>query len=92
MNCHTPSGKTEQVVIVDVFGSSHAELMARCVSGHSAYVLGNKAHSISPVAHQGVIATRGLGCRTVDNGDEIICDDDSVLAFLRGVLRDDALF
>lgn len=32
-----------------------------------------------------------LSCAAIDNGYEIICDDDPVLAFLRGVFRYDAL-
>ncbi len=76
---------------VDEFGGTHAKLMTRRVSRHLSYVFRYQTHGVSPIAHQGVMATGCLRCGTIDHGNKIICNDDSVLAFPRGALRNDAL-
>ena len=80
---------------VDVaYGSccAYAELVAGVAGRHAADVAGDGAHGSLAVAHRLVPFAPGLRGGAVDHGDEVICDDDSVLAFPGGVLRDDVLF
>ena len=70
---------------------TYAEFVARCVCLHLAYIAANEQHGIATIAHRGTMAALGLRCATINNGYKIICDDDPVLAFLRGVFRYDAL-
>jgi hypothetical protein len=73
------------------FGGTHAELVARYVGRHLTDISAEQQHSVSSIAYTWAMATFGLGCAAVDDCDKIICDDDPVLAFLRGVFRYDAL-
>lgn len=72
---------------------SHAdtELMTGGVGRHLADMAGDGQHGIAPVAHAGVMSAAGLRCGAVDDCDEIICDNDSVLAFPGGILWCEAL-
>ena len=89
---HALLGESEPVVAGDGSGDAFAELLTTDVGWHAAEIAAHDPHGIAPIAHPGAMMNGGLGGGTVDNGDEVICDDDSVLAFLRGVLRNDALF
>lgn len=48
-------------------------------------------HGIAAVALEETVAATCLRCGTVDDGNEIRSDDDSVLAFFLWVLRNDVL-
>ena len=88
---HSLLGESEPVVLGDGSGDAFAELLTADVGWHAADVAADKLHRIASIAHPGAMMIRCLRGGTVDNGDEVICDDDSVLAFLRGALRNDAL-
>ena len=79
------------VDIADGLCGSHTELMARCVRGQPSDDAADDGHRITAVGHPGAPLARGLRSGAVDGGNEVICDDDSVLAFLRGVLWREAL-
>ena len=87
-------GGQERIAIatLNIGSDSPAELMAADVGGHMAYIAADKQHGVSPVAHPATMSALGLGGAAVDDGDEVICDDEAVLAFLRGILWDEALF
>ena len=68
-----------------------AELMARCVGRHLPDKTADDGHRIAAIRHAGTPLACGLRSGAVDDGDEVICDDDAVLAFLSGVLRNEAL-
>ena len=72
-------------------GDAFAELLTADVGWHAADITAYDSHGIASIAHPGAMAVGGLRGGSVDDGDEVICDDDSVLAFLRGALRNDAL-
>ena len=78
-------------MVGDGFGDAFTELLTTDVSRHAADIAAHKLHRISAIAHPRAMVIGGLRRGSVDDGDEVICDDDSVLAFLRGVLRNDAL-
>ena len=79
------------VDIADGLCGSDAELMARCVRSQFLDAAADDGHGVAAVGHTGAPLARGLRGGAVDDGDEVICDDDSVLAFLRGVLWREAL-
>ena len=79
------------VDITDGLRGSDAELMARCVRGQLSDDAADDGHGVAAVGHAGTPLARGLRGGAVDDSDEVICDDDSVFAFLRGVLGDEAL-
>ena len=91
MLLHPVDGKTQPVVLAYGLCNAHTELMARCVGWHLAYVAADEHHGITAIAQWWAMTSFCLGCAAIDNGYEIICDDDPVLAFLRGVFRYDAL-
>ena len=76
----------------DGFCGHCAKLVAGDVLGHPSYGLANNLHGKAAIGTEEAIAAAGLAGGTVDDSNEVIGDDDSVLAFLRGVLRDEALF
>ena len=88
---HALLGEAEPVVAGDGVGDTFAELPTADVGWHAADITAHDLHGIAPIAHPRTMAALGLGGGAVDDGDEVICDDDSVLAFLRGALRNDAL-
>ena len=75
----------------DIGGDAPAEVMATAVGWHSADISADEPHGIAAVAHPGTVTTVSLGGAAVDDGDKVICDDDSVLAFPSGVFRRKAL-
>ena len=88
---HAALGKSQPVMTADGFGDAFAELLTTDIGRHAADISADYLHGIATIAHPGAMATAGLRSGTVDDSDEVICDDDSVLAFLLGVLRNDAL-
>ena len=88
---HTTDGEAPAIVATDDFRGIQAELTARDVGRHLTDITTDEQHGITPIARQRTMAARRLRCRAVDDSDEVICDDDSVLAFLLGTLRNDAL-
>ena len=76
----------------DGFGDSFAELLAGHVGGGFTYKVGNDTHGIAAVGVETAVAVGRLGGGAIDDGNEIIGDDDSVLAFLLLVFRDEVLF
>ena len=91
MLLHTLDGETQPVMTAQRTGNTNTELMAAGVGGHFAYVATDELHGIAAIAHEGAMATLGFGCAAVDNGNKIRSYDDSVLAFLAGDFRYDAL-
>ena len=75
----------------DGASGSDAELMTGGLGGHLADDAADDGHRITAVGHAGAPLARGLRGGAIDDGDEVICDDDSVLAFLRGILWCEAL-
>ena len=61
------------------------------VLGHAANVATGQLHGVAAIAAEQAVAILRLAGRTIDDGNEVICDDDSVLAFLRGILWDESL-
>ena len=66
--------------------------MTGSFGGHLTDDLTDDGHRITAVGHTGAPLARGLRGGAVDDGDEVICDDDSVLAFLLRILRYETLF
>ena len=64
---------------------------ARRVLRHVADVATGQLHGVAAIAAEQAVAILRLAGRTIDDGNEVICDDDSVLAFLRGILWDESL-
>ena len=65
-------------------------LTSRCL-GHASDVTADKLHGISSVgAEQAVMIVR-FRCASVDDSDEVICDDHAVLAFPLWALGDESL-
>ena len=91
MLLHSVDRETQPVVLAYGLGNTHTELMARYVGWHFLDIATDKHHSISTIAQRRAMASFCLGCATIYNSNKIICDDDPVLAFLRGVFRYDAL-
>ena len=65
--------------------------MARCVGGHLTDIATDEHHGVAAIADTWAMVALGLRGATVDNGDEIICDDQAVFAFLCGALRYEVL-
>ena len=91
MLLHTLNGETQPVMTAQRTGNTNTELMAAGVGRHLADITTDELHGIAAIAHEGAMATLGFGCAAVDNGNKIRSYDDSVLAFLAGAFRYDAL-
>ena len=72
-------------------GSTYTKLMARRVCRHLADIAADEDHGIAAIADARTMVALGLRGATVDYGDEIICDDQAVFAFLCGALRYEVL-
>ena len=74
-------------------GSCHAdaELVTGVGGRHVSDEGGDGTHGTKAVAHHRSPFTVGLRGGAVDDGNEVTCDDDSVLAFPGGALRSEAL-
>ena len=74
------------VVLADIGRYTRQKLLARGGLGHVADIAGSELHGIAAVGAQQAMPIVGLRSAAVNDGDEVICDDDSVLAFLLWVL------
>ena len=72
-------------------GDANAELMTSVLRRHATDIGCYDMHSVLAVAHKRMEATFGFRGGSVDDGNKITCDDETVLAFLFGVLRYEAL-
>ena len=70
---------------------SLTERMATDVGRHTTDIPADEQHGITSVAFPGTVAPLGLRRGAVNDCYEVIGYDDSVLASLLGILRDDAL-
>ena len=89
---HQPLEHRLFVMLADIGRHTTHELLAGRRLRHVADVARNQQHGIAPIAVQPTVTVVALRRAAVDDSNEIICDDDAVLAFLLGVLGDDALF
>ena len=80
------------IVFADIGSNTSHKLLARSGLRHTVDIARSQLHGITTVGAQQAVAVVALRGAAVDDGDEVICDDDGVLAFLLGVLRDEALF
>ena len=64
------------------------ESLAGGVFRHPADIVADQLHGVSAIAVEQAVAILRLGRRTIDNSNKISVYDDSVLAFLRGILGD----
>lgn len=89
-------GQTGEHLLLVMF--SHAgryttqKSLARGVLGHAADVTANQLHRIAAITAKQAVAILRLAGRAVDDGNEVICDDDAVFAFRLWILRDEVLF
>ena len=60
--------------------------------GGMTQVAAYQPHRLSAIAAEDAMAIVCLRGRAVDDGDEVRGDEDAVLAFSLGILRDEALF
>jgi len=80
------------IVLTDIgCHATHEFLTGRCLR-YFANITRHEQHGIAPIAVQPTVTIFALRRAAINDGYEIICDDDAVLAFLLGVLGDDALF
>ena len=89
---HATDGEAQPVVTTNHLRNADAELPTTDIRGHTTDVPADEQHGITAVAEPGNMATERLRSAPVDDGDEVICDDQAVFAFLGGALRDKALF
>ena len=78
-------------MLIDSAGDTQTELMTGRVSRHLTNIARNDLHSIATITHQKGVTMGSLRGGSVDHSDEVTCDDETVLAFLLGVLRYEAL-
>ena len=62
-------------------GDLLTEPVAGDVLRHLLQTLGHGEHGMAPVGVNEAVAVRGFAGRAVDDGDEVVSDDDAVLAF-----------
>ena len=78
-------------MLADIGGNPTQKHFASRILGHGTDISADQLHRISSVAAEYAVAIVRLRRAAVDNGDEIISYDDSVLAFLRGIFGDEDL-
>ena len=76
------------VMFSDSTGGTNTELMTGDVGWHFADIVCNDLHGKAAIAHHKRVTAGGFRGGTVYNSDEITCDNETVLAFLLGVLGD----
>ncbi len=91
MLLHAFYGESQPVMASQCSGNTYAELMTAGVSRHFADIATDEQHGIATIAHEGAMVVLGFRGATIDNCYKIRSYDDSVLAFLVGVFRYDAL-
>lgn len=77
---------------IDMGSNTSAELVAADVGRHTTNVLADKLHGITAIAHPRTMTAASFGGAAVNDGNEVICDDEAVLVFPFWVLRYAALF
>ena len=78
-------------MFVDISGDTRQELFTSSRFRHTADITLSQLHGIAPVGAQQAMSILALRSAAVDHSDEVICDDDAVLAFLLWVLGDEIL-
>lgn len=73
-------------------GDATAELWAGDVFRHLPNEVGNSQHGIASVRVTPTVSKVGLAGTSVNDGNEVVSDDDAVFAFLFRVLGDNCLF
>ncbi len=76
----------------DIGGDAGEELLAGGGLRHAADEALGELHGIAAVGAEEAVAVVGFRGAAVDDSDEVRGDDDSVLAFLFWILRDESLF
>jgi len=80
------------VVLADVCRNPTKERFAVCCLRHLLNIACHQQHSVAAIAVEPTVTILALRCAAVNDSNEVIVYDYSVLAFLLGVLGDDALF
>ena len=80
------------IVLADSRCDTTKKLIASDLLWHSAYKTSRQQHGIAAIAVKPAVAVVALGGRAVNDRCEVSGDDDSVLAFLFGILADECLF
>lgn len=80
------------IVVANVRCDTAEKLLASDVLWHVPDVACRQLHGIAAIGPQQTVAVLALGGAAVDDGYKVSGDDDSVLAFLFGVLGDEGLF
>lgn len=79
------------VMLSNRIGHTSQELFTCYILGHAGNVTADELHGISSVRpEQAVMIVRFRGT-AINDSNEVICYDDSVLAFLLGILGDESL-
>jgi len=78
-------------MFVDISGDTRQELFTSSRFRHTADITLSQLHGIAPVGAQQAMSILALRSAAVDHSDEVICDDDAVLAFLLWVLGNEIL-
>ena len=79
------------VVLADVCRDTAEEGVAAGVFGHAADVLADEQHGSAAVGREEAVTVVRLRRAAVDDGYEVVSDDDAVLVFPLGVLADTCL-
>jgi hypothetical protein len=79
-------------VTTDISRYPSAELLAADGLGSMAQVSADELHAVAPVGTEQAVAQCALAGAAVDDGYEVIGDDESVLTFPIGAFGYDALF
>ena len=79
------------IMFVEVSSDTRQELFAGGRLRHATDITLCQLHSIAPIGAQQAMAILTLRGAAVDYSDEVICDDDAVLAFLLWVLGNEIL-
>ena len=80
------------ILLADLFSDTQTEIVTRYAFWGFANILPNEFHGIAPITIKETVTTIGLRGRAVNDCNEIVSDDDAVLAFLLGIFRYDDLF
>ena len=88
-------GQTEEhrllIVLANICRHTTEEALTCSILWHTTNVATHQLHSITPITTKETVAILRLRGRAIDDSYEIICDDDAILAFLRGILWDECL-
>ncbi len=80
------------IMTTDIGGDTGEELLTGGGLRHAPDISLSELHSITAVRAQDAMTVVGLRSAAVDDSNEVRGDDDSVLAFLFGILGDEILF